>query len=248
MHPSLKYLIELQAVDLRSAELREQLARFPTRFAELDRRLAAARKALQDARAALTKSATDRKSLELDVEQWKQRVRKYKDQTAEVKSNEAYRALQFEIEMAEKEVAKAEDRLLERMLAADELERRVNETERVQKETEAAVAAERKNIEAEKAKAEQELVALEAERERATQAVPVDLLTIYQKIAHKHGGIALAEVRDETCSMCRVKVRPHVYQELRRPDDEQIHHCESCTRILYYIEHDSASVAQSTGQ
>lgn len=246
MHPSLKYLIALQALDLRSTELRGQLASYPARFAELDRRLAAARKELEDARAALTKSITERKSLELDVEQWKQRVRKYKDQTAEVKSNEAYKALQHEIELAEAEVSKAEDRLLERMLAAEDLEKRLQDAERTLQETEAAIAAERQSTEAEKAKLEQELARLHAEREQAAQAIPGDLLALYQKIARKHGGIALAEVRDETCSMCRVKVRPHVYQELRRPEDQQIHHCESCTRILYYVERDSASAAQST--
>jgi predicted nucleic acid-binding Zn-ribbon protein len=45
--------------------------------------------------------------------------------------------------------------------------------------------------------------------------------------------VALAEVRDETCTLCRVRVRPHVYQELRRENSEEIFHCESCTRILY---------------
>lgn len=245
MHPSLKHLIALQGVDLRVAELRQQLSSFPARFAELDRQLVAARQRLDDSRAALTKSLTERKTLELDVEQWKQRIRKYKDQTAEVKSNEAYRALQHEIAQAETELARAEDRLLERMVAAEELEQQLREAERALRAAETAVAAERNRLESEQANLEQELAALAAERERVVQALPADLLNLYQKIARKHGGVALAEVREETCSVCRVRIRPQVYQELRRPENDQIFHCESCTRILYCAEHDAAGVAHS---
>ncbi len=246
MHPSLKHLIGLQAADRRAAELRQQLSSFPARFAKLDQQLIAARKRRDDSRAALTKSLTDRKTLELDVEQWKQRIRKYKDQTAEVKSNEAFRALQHEIAQAETELARAEDRLLERMVAAEELEQQLREAERALHEAEAVVAAEHSKLEAEQVKLERELAALADERERFTQALPDDLLNLYQRIARKHGGVALAEVREETCSVCRVRIRPQVYQELRRPDNDQIFHCESCTRILYCAEHDAAGVAHSS--
>ncbi|MCL6480470.1 MAG: hypothetical protein K6U02_01970 [Firmicutes bacterium] len=246
MHPSLKHLIALQSVDRRAAELRQQLSSFPARFAELERQLAAARKLLDDSRAALTKSLTDRKTLELDVEQWKQRIRKYKDQTAEVKSNEAYRALQHEIAQAEIELARAEDRLLERMVAAEELERQLREAERTLRAAEASAAAERSQLEAEQVNLERALAALADERERVLRVLPTDLLNLYQKIARKHGGVALAEVREETCSACRVRIRPQVYQELRRPDNDQIFHCESCTRILYCAEHDAAGVAHSS--
>jgi predicted nucleic acid-binding Zn-ribbon protein len=46
--------------------------------------------------------------------------------------------------------------------------------------------------------------------------------------------VALAEVSDETCTMCRLRVRPQIFQELRKPGSHEIVHCGSCTRILYY--------------
>src|SRR3989442_6251670 len=71
---------------------------------------------------------------------------------------------------------------------------------------------------------------------RSVATIPEDLLDHYQRIARRHNGVALAEVRDETCMLCRVRVRPHVYQELRRETSHEIFHCESCTRILYYTD------------
>jgi len=104
------------------------------------------------------------------------------------------------------------------------------------KEVEEAAKGERARIEAERAAAEKDRVALEAERAIAIAAVPEDLLDHYHRIARKHGGTALAEVREEKCGTCGMRVRPHVFQEMRRVGNEQIYHCETCTRILYYIE------------
>ena len=245
MHPSIKHLIELQTMDLRLNELRALVASFPKRLTESDARVEAARKQLAAAKEALTTSLKDRKKYEMDAEQWKEKARKYKDQIYEVKTNEAYKALQHEIQAAEAEMAKAEDLLLERMLAGEEYERQVKVAERELTEVAAAAQAQRQKLEAEQTAAERELERDTAERERAVTAIPEELLDHYQRIARRHGGVALAEVRDETCTLCRVRVRPHVYQELRREGSQEIFHCESCTRILYYSEQAVAQASES---
>src|SRR5258707_5485168 len=138
MHPHLKYLIELQAVDLRLIEIRERMSRFPKRLAELEGRVTAVRQQITTAKDALTGSLKARKTYEMDVEQWKERAKKYRNQSGEVKTNEAYKALQHEIQNAEDEVAKAEDRLLERMVSGEEYDRQVKAAEAAVKEIEAA--------------------------------------------------------------------------------------------------------------
>ena len=40
-----------------------------------------------------------------------------------------------------------------------------------------------------------------------------------------------AEVKNELCSACHVRIRPQVYAELLR--NEEIHVCDSCSRILF---------------
>ena len=244
MHPNLKHLIELQALDLRLNEVRAQLAEFPKRFAEMTKRAEAARVELARAKEALTSSLKDRKKYELDVEQWKERARKYKDQVYEVKSNEAYKALQHEIANAEQEIAKAEDRLLERMVAGEEYERQVKAAEKALKETDTATQAERAQAEAQQSETQKLAESLIAQRQEALSTVPEDVLDHYHRIARKHSGVALAQVVDETCTMCRVRVRPHVFQELRRAESLEIYHCESCTRILYYVEQPATATAE----
>ena len=232
----LQNLLDLQNVDVQLNELRARLAAFPKKVAEVDARMAAAKAALEQSKAAQLGTIKDRKKYELDVEQWKERVRKYKDQTAQIKTNEAYKALQHEVQMAEEEIAKAEDRLLEQMVAAEEYDRRVKASERTLKEVEEAARGERAKIDSAKAALEKEVAGLEAERARAVSNIPEDLLDHYDRIVKKHKGVALAEVRDEKCAACGMIVRPHVIQEMRRSSTQQMFHCETCTRILYYVE------------
>jgi len=228
--------MQVQSVDLRLNDVRARLATFPKRIAELDARITAARGEVDRSKAAQLATIKDRKKYELDVEQWKEKVRKYKDQTSQIKTNEAYKALQHEVQMAEAEIAKAEDRLLEQMVASEEYDRRIKASEKALKEADEIVRGERANVETEKAAAEKQFAELNAERERLAAEIPEDMRDHYERIAKKHNGVSLAEVRDEKCTACGMRVRPHVFQEMRRANSEQMFHCETCTRILYYVE------------
>lgn len=226
----------MQDVDTRLNAVRARLATFPKRLAELGARVEGSRAALDKSRESHSTTLKDRKRYELDVEQWKEKVRKYKDQSSQVKTNEAYKALQHEVEMAEAEIAKAEDRLLEQMVSGEQYDGQVKAAERSYKHVEEQIGVERAEVETQKATAEKELAQLEAERATVVRAIPEDLLDHYQRIAKKHGGIAVAEVRGEACSACGARIRPHVFQILRREDTADLYHCELCTRILYYVE------------
>ena len=243
----LQKLLELQSVDVRLNEVRAQLAKFPKKIADADARAASAKAELEQSKAAQLASFKDRKKYELDVESWKDRARKYRDQTSQVKTNEAYKALQHEVQMAEDEIAKAEDRLLEQMVAGEEYDRRIRKAEAALKDVEAEVRVQRATIEENKAAAEKSLAEFTAERAAVVAEIPENLLDHYERIAHKHNGVALAEVRDEKCGACGMRVRPHVFQEMRRLGSDEMFHCETCTRILYYIE-PSFRASASAGQ
>jgi predicted nucleic acid-binding Zn-ribbon protein len=239
----LQNLLDLQSVDTRLQDVRTRLAAFPKRSAELDARIAAAKTDLEKSKAAQLATIKDRKKYELDVDQWKDRVRKYKDQTSQVKTNEAYKALQHEVQMAEDEIAKAEDRLLEQMVAGEEYDRKIKAAEKSLKAVEEDVRADRAKIEAEKAVAEKELKEGETERARAVSGIPENMMDHYDRIMKKHNNVALAEVRDEKCSACGMRVRPHVFQAMRRASSDEMFHCETCTRILYYLEPAASTAA-----
>ena len=247
MQKILQNLLDLQNVDIRLNDVRSRLAKFPKKLAESDARIAASKADLDASKAAQLATVKDRKKYELDVDSWKDKVRKYRDQTSQIKTNESYRALLHEVQMAEDEIAKAEDRLLEQMVASEEYDRRIKASEIALKDVEQVERVQRSTVEADRAVAEKDLADLNAERTRAIAEIPENQLDHYDRIVKKHNGVALAEVRNEKCGACGMIVRPHVIQEMRRADSAEMFHCETCTRIIYYIE-PSVSAAASASQ
>jgi len=236
MHSAIPHLIELQRVDHLIAVVRAELETFPKRVVQADAKLNGARAAVAAAKEGLVNSQKERKKFELDVQQWKDRAKKYRDQSGAVKTNEAYKALQHEIANAEAEIAKAEDAQLNVMMAGEEAERRVKHAEANLKEDETAVNKERKEIESQRGEKKRQLETLLPERERALAPIPEDVRELYARIAKRHHGTGLAEARDGQCRGCGMRVLPHTLQELRRDPNEEIYRCESCGLILYTLE------------
>jgi len=236
MHPAIPHLIELQRVDHQIAVLRAELDSFPKRIREAETKLGGARADVAAAKEAHAQVVAERKKFEFDAQQWKDRARKYRDQSGAVKTNEAYKALQHETANAEAEVAKADDRQLEVMMAAEEVERRVKIAESRLKEAEQAVAAERKEIQAQGTEKKKQLEAALAEHEKIIAPVPEDLRVLYARVAIRHNGTAMAEARDGQCRGCGMRVLPHIIQELRLETNEEVFRCESCGLILYSLE------------
>src|ERR1700684_575694 len=113
MHPDTRLVSQLQAIDLRMAELVEEVAALPKHIAVIEKTLESHQRRLEADRAALTANQKDRKRLEGDVQMNEQKISKLRDQMLGAKTNEQYRAFQHEIEYIEKETRKGEDRILE---------------------------------------------------------------------------------------------------------------------------------------
>jgi uncharacterized protein len=236
MHPALPQLLELQRLDQIIASAQAELDGLPKQLREADAKLNGARAAVTTAKEAQTQALTRRKKLELDVEEWKSRGKKYREQSSSVKTNEAYKALQHEIANAEAEVAKAEDAVLEQMMALEEMERRVKHVEADLREAEQAIAAEKKQMQVRYGEKKKKMEGAVAERAEIAKKVPEELLNLYTRVDKKHPGSALAEAREEQCRACGVRVLPHVLQLLKTETDEEVFRCETCGRILYSLE------------
>jgi predicted nucleic acid-binding Zn-ribbon protein len=236
MHPAIPHLMDLHQLDQQIAVLRAEFDSLPKRFREADAQLNGAKSAVASVKEAHTQALTQRKKLELDVEQWKERAKKYRGQSSSVKTNEAYKALQHEIANAEREAAKLEDLVLEQMMAAEDVERRAKHAEADLKEAESVVAVEKKQIEVQYNEKKKKLETAAAERSELAAKVPEDVLELYSRISRRHPGAVMAEVRDDQCRGCGMRVLPHTVQVLRTETNEEVFRCETCGCILYTLE------------
>jgi len=234
MSPDLQHLIELQNLETAIEEAKRRIAAHPQRLADADTRLAQAKEAVEAARARLKVSQEARREQEKEAATYQSRLSKFKDQLSAIKTNREYQAMQLEIETAQRDLGVVEERVIERMVEADGLNGEV-------KKAEQALAAQQKEVDAEKKTLAEELATVEVALKDATEqraalvrSLPAPLVNLFEQVSRARKGVALAlATRDGLCSACHVRLRPQVFQEVRRND--QIIQCGHCNRILYYI-------------
>jgi len=234
MSPDLDRLIKLQHLETQIAEARSAIAAHPQRLAEADARLDEAKRAVESAKEQLKANNDARRALEKDVAVYQGRLTKFKDQLSLVKTNKEYQAMQHEIATAQTDLGAVEEKVLERMVEADAIGVDV-------KKAEAALTAQQKEIEAEKKTMAEDLAAEEAQLAKATEgraALVKDLdprlMSLFEQVARVRKGVAISSAtRDGLCSLCHVRLRPSVFQQVRHNDT--IIQCESCQRVLYWI-------------
>ena len=234
MSPELEALIQLQTLESTIADARARMAAHPQRLADADARLAEADRVVEEAAQRLKDSQEARRIVEKDAAVYQGRLTKFKDQLSAVKTNREYTAMQHEIETAQKDLGAAEEKVLERMIEIDQLTAEV-------KQAETARAAQKKVIEAEKAELARELAAAEktladttAARAGVVASVEPRIMSLFEQVAKVRKGVALSmATRDGLCSICHVRMRPQVFQQVRANDS--VVQCDSCQRILYWI-------------
>jgi predicted nucleic acid-binding Zn-ribbon protein len=236
MHPAIPLLLELQKIDSEIAALRANLEAAPKRIRENDTKLNGARAALTAAKDALAQMVAVRKKTEFEVSEWRERVKKFRGQTSAVKTNEAYKALLHEIANAETEMAKLEDAQLDQMMSSEEAEKNVKASGAALRESEQSVAAERKDIENHAREVNRKMLADISVREKIAAQILPEILDVYARAGKRHHGVALAPAIKEQCRGCGMRLLPHIYQEVYKPENLEIHTCETCGCILYAAE------------
>jgi predicted nucleic acid-binding Zn-ribbon protein len=233
MNADLDRLITLQRLDTASHDAQRRLAEEPERVKALDVRIETAKQRVAAAKEQLAANQTARREIEKDVAVHQGRLSKFREQAMAVKTNQEYHAIQHEIAFAQTEIKTREDRILELMVQADDLGANVKRAEAALAGEQKAVDADRKSLTTELADLRISLERIARERAAVVAAIPHDVIAIFDQVSKRRHGIAVAEARDGVCTICHVRLRPQVFNNVRR--NAEIIQCDSCQRILYFI-------------
>ena len=233
MNSDLQKLIDLQVVDSRIAELKAEIATLPKLVAQIEAKLAGSRSRIEAMQAAMKSDESTRRKYESDIQDQQQKISKYRDQSLNVKTNQEYKALLTEIEHAEAEIRKLEDKILEIMVAGDSRKEELKQAEATLKLDAAENEKEKEHARQQTAEDEKELAKLSTERDQLRANISDDTLRHYDRVLKLRRSALAAVHDDQMCSVCRVILRPQVFQDVIK--GEEIVYCDSCQRILYFV-------------
>lgn len=126
--------------------------------------------------------------------------------------------------------AALEDRLLETMIAIEELQASLEEATRRLMDVQSSRASEHQVLIDEMQRLKEEIKALKVNRKAAEQQVLPENLELYQALRVKKQGYAIVPIDGEACSRCRVDQTTMLAQQVRQ--DQGLVMCENCGRIL----------------
>ena len=231
MHKDVETLLEAQGLEQRLKELDAEINSLPRRIALLEAPLAAHQAEIDRAAAATAMAQAERRKIESQIQDLKARVAKSRNHSAEVKTNQEYKAVLDEITYSEGEISRCEERILQLMEEIEGHEAAAREVEakraHIQAEVDAAKAEIRTRTDADLAEKQR----LQDQLSELRRGINPNTLRRYDRVARLRGQ-AVAVLDHYACGACWVRLRPQFLQEITsRP--EEVFFCETCGRLLY---------------
>ena len=232
MLESLRYLIDLQDVELTLVRLKEKKTQLPLMIERARGTYDQAVLKVEEVRKKQEEAAKERRVKERRLEEEEERLRKLKARISEIKTNKEYQALLLEIDTAKRGQDRDEEELLLLMEQQEVTKQEVIQREKVLAEEKRRFEEEKGRLEAEAAHAEEEMIRLEKERFTLLEQIPQALRKEYDKIKSVRRDMAVVPIRNGTCLGCHIHIPPQLVADIKK--QEKILTCMNCHRILYW--------------
>jgi uncharacterized protein len=223
-------LRRLQAADEGIRALESELEELPRRLELARQDLAAVEAKVAGAQTGLDDVRKKRRDLERDIAQADQNVLKFETDKIKVKTNEEFRALNHQIALEKERKSGLEDRML---VLFDEEEEGGDRVKKLKAELEVMtrdLAAREADTRAREEDDRHRLGGIRSERDDLARGLEERLLSRYENIRTRKGGIAVVAVARGACGGCHTQQPPQKVNEIRKED--ALHTCDFCGRFL----------------
>ncbi|HIE94626.1 MAG TPA: hypothetical protein EYQ83_17860 [Acidobacteria bacterium] len=232
MFPDLERLIRLQQLDAAASEATRVVEAIPSRIEALDAQLTAGAAAVDDANTRLSEKKSERAAVEKTLAAVQTRLSRFREQLMAVKTNKEYTAMQHEIATAEADVQERENTILEHMLELDDLAAAVTAADVALAGSRAGIERTKAALQTERGELERALASTARKRTTLTETIGAPAQALFERISKQRQGIAVVEARDGLCTLCNVRLRPQIFNQVLL--NTELIQCDSCNRILYH--------------
>ena len=241
LRQQLALLYQLQERDAELLSIQQKLQTIPRQIEELEAGVAKYEADIAAKSEELAAAEKEQRARNAEIEMNAVQREKYQTEQRTVTSNEAYTALDRQIEFLDEQDDEAEDAILDLMEKCDQFQKELTALE-------AEVTQEKEKTAAETEQFRQELQVLETQRAEKMKARKAFLPKIDKarrdeyhrwmkaQLASESGAARLksgfiALGKDGTCSSCRIAIQPQTLKEAQKYEKQV--YCSSCKRLLY---------------
>ena len=191
------------------------------------------RRAVEVARAALSKQEVARKDLDLTVGSYQDKGKQLEEKLYEgtVRNPRELKGMQQELELLREQQKQQEDNLLLALETTEKAEQRLGGLEKTLREVQTAKQREQAQLLEEKARLQKELTKLEERRHSVSSQVNPNHMRLYDSLRSTRQSQAVARVERGICQGCRISLPTRAVQQARTSQEPA--QCPSCSRILY---------------
>lgn len=232
-------LLELQALDIRLQQIAHARTRLP-QIAALEQARAQLQRAQDDVVRAETTLGDIRREVaraEADVQQVRDRAARDQQRldTGAGMTSRDLTALQSEIESLARRQGDLEEVEIEAMERQEAAEERVSSGTAKQAELQAEVDRLTRERDDALAELDAEEKQVTAPRSELVASIDDALISLYDRIREKSGGLAAAELKHGRCGGCRLELNPVDLAAIEKAPVDEVVRCEECDRILVRI-------------
>ena len=227
---SISHLIELQEIDSQLDDLNSMLGDLPKMVDDLnvqENNLASKveddKKRSKDINLSLNKSETANKTIQGKID-------KLTDQLFLVTNNKQYDALTLEIDHLKEKKENYESQILAHIEENEELEKSIDENEKLLTELKSDLDVRRKKLETALSETADEKAALENSREKQISKIDSSTIQIYSKVISARSGVAVVPLSGDSCGGCGAALPIQMASEIR---GGKTHTCFNCGRFVY---------------
>lgn len=225
-------LYELQELDLQIDDLKRTLAGIESQLAD-DSIVVEAKKRVSVLEAHAGELAHRRRRLDRAIEDQQTQLGRIQERlySGAITSVKEMEAAEEERAATERDMAESEDRLLEVMVKAEEVNDALAQGRRVVERLESRRQLDVSTLMGKRQEVRDALSDLSPRRARVRSTIPGPVLHQYETLRSSRGGVALAKVERGLCSGCRMTLSTSEIQRVRLAAEPM--QCGSCRRMLY---------------
>lgn len=234
MHPILEKLLALQQLQLRMANLHQQLLALPDVLKQAQAELELARNAEEQAQRKCQQAEADIKTHDRNLAAIRQRRQSLKAKSGIIRSHDYQTAVQ-QLAQCDIDVKEQEELQLQAMMALESAQETLRQKQQLAAASAEHVEHVKEQTQQRHLHFQQQLAELKEELPQRLKAVPAEILGEYKRLRLSPRFPAttpvLVPILNQTCSACHLGVTQQVLN--KAASGNTVVHCPSCGLMLY---------------